>query len=98
MSNKIICFQQIVNIVIGLLDQVFELININDKKNEVDELIENIAILCTKEIIELSKDGFKIKEGLTIQESIEKLAHSKAKSYLSLSSKSIFKFMDMIEM
>lgn len=95
MYNKIISPLQLLNIVGGLLEQIFTLISINDKKNEVDELTENIFILCTKEILE--NTDYKI-SGLTVLESIEKLAHSKAKTYSSLSSKSIFKFMDMIEM
>ena len=35
---------------------------------------------------------------MSISEIIEKIANSKPKDYLSLTNKTIFKFMDMIEM
>jgi hypothetical protein len=37
-------------------------------------------------------------EGYTIDEVIEKIAKSKVKDYKSLTNKSLFKFMDMIDM
>ncbi len=95
MYNKIVTESQLLDIIGVIMSQILDLININEKKNEVDELTENIAILCTKEILE--NTDYKIGE-LTVLETIEKLAHSKAKTYLSLSSKSIFKFMDMVDM
>jgi hypothetical protein len=80
---------------------VVELINKDDKKNEVDELTENIAILYHKDIYN-SNDKLYIDElkinGITILETITLLAKSKSKDYKSLSNKAIFKFMDLIDM
>ena len=94
----------IVKILKNLLEIVMGLIDVNDKKNEVDELTENIAILFNKDLMELltkSEDyvetDFKIKDS-SILEIITKLAKSKSKDYASLSNKAIFKYMDLIEM
>ena len=95
MNNKIITQEQLLNIIVNLITQLLNYIKEDNKKNEVDEITENIAILCTKEIMEI--DTCKIND-MTISENIHTLANSKAKSFPSLSHKSIFKFMDMIEM
>lgn len=87
-----------------LLDTVINMINQTDKKNEVDEITENIAILYNKTIMDdvfnhpdYNEDDFEI-EGDSIVDTITRLAKSKAKDFKSLSNKSIFKFMDLIEM
>jgi hypothetical protein len=81
-----------------------EYINLPDKKFEVDEIAENIAILFNKEIIKTVEEdvGYDKKlyiiNKLTIVELITVFAKSKAKDYRSLSNKSIFKCMDLVEM
>ena len=79
------------------MSKIYIYINQDNKKNEVDELTENIAILYKKELFSGEID-YELIDGMTISEIIENLAHSKSKNYLSLSNKSIFKFMDLIEM
>ena len=75
-----------------------------DKKNEVDELTENVAILFIKDIIDAAEDESDYEEdeleisGKTIEDTIILLAKSKMKDYKSLSNKAIFKYMDLIEM
>jgi hypothetical protein len=97
MNNDIISKDKIINIIRNLMSKIYLYINQDNKKNEVDELIENIAILYKKELFNGEVD-YELIDGLTITEIIENLAHSKSKNYLSLSNKSIFKFMDLIEM
>ena len=81
-----------------------EYINLPDKKFEVDEITENMAILFNKEIIRSVEDSdnydkdLYIINGLNIIELITVFAKSKAKDYKSLSNKSIFKCMDLVEM
>ena len=94
----------IVNILKKLLELVMNLVELNDKKNEVDELTENIAILFNKDIMELLiksqnyiETDYLIND-ISIIETITKLAKSKSKDYVSLSNKAIFKYMDLIEM
>jgi hypothetical protein len=96
--------QNIVIILKDLLETVVSMIDKVDKKNEVDELTENIAILFNKDIIDsvINSEDYDEDEYLvddkTIFDTITTLAKSKAKDYPSLSNKAIFKFMDLVEM
>jgi hypothetical protein len=65
----------------------------------VDEITENVAILYTKEIAETLSDEKCINYigKLILPDFIEVIANSKVKSYKSLTNKTIFKFMDMME-
>ena len=78
------------------LSQLYLLIPVENKKNEVDELTENIALLYKKELYETVK--YDMVDDMTIPQLIDKLAHSKVKDYKSLTNKAVFKFMDLIEM
>ena len=96
MNNNIITKEKIVDITRNLLSQLHTFISLDNKKNEVDELTENIALLYKKELYDTVK--CEPIDGMTINELISKLAHSKVKDYKSLTNKAIFKFMDLIEM
>lgn len=99
MNNGIIDKNQIMVITRNLLEQVYRYISVDDKKNEVDELTETVAILYKKEIYENDDgDDYEQIEGFTIHEVIEKIAKSKVKDYKSLTNKALFKFMDLIDM
>ena len=93
--NKIIPKDKLVSITFNLLEQVWSFIKIDNKKNEVDEIVENIAILYNKDCFDSSRLHI---EGNEFIEIITILANSKSKSYISLSNKTIFKCMDMIDM
>jgi len=96
MNNNIITKEKIVDITRNLLCQLYSLISVDNKKNEVDELTENIALLYKKDLYDAVKYD-KI-DGMTISQVIDKLAHCKSKDYKSFTNKAIFKFMDLIEM
>jgi hypothetical protein len=87
-----------------LLEVVMSMINQTDKKNEVDEITENIAILYKKDIVDAVLDDPDCDEedyevsGDSIADTVTILARSKAKDFKSLSNKSIFKYMDLVEM
>jgi hypothetical protein len=87
-----------------LLKMMSEYIYQPNKKFEVDEITENIAILFNKDIIRFVEDSDDYDEdlyiinGLSIMELITVFAKSKAKDYKSLSNKAIFKCMDLVEM
>jgi len=101
MKNNIISRDKIVKIIENLLNQLLNYINENNKKNEVDEITENISILYSNDLFneDYSENDFNINiNGMNITETIHKLAHSKLKDYKSLTNKSIFKYMDMIDM
>jgi hypothetical protein len=97
MGCGVISKSEIMVITRNLLAKVFEFISIENKRNEVDELTETVAILYKKDIYDDDK-GYELIEGNTINEIVEKIANSKIKDYKSLSNKSLFKFMDLIDM
>jgi hypothetical protein len=99
--NGIIPNIKIISITRNLLAQIYTFISQENKKNEVDELTENIALLYKKELYGDDDDEdaeYELIEGFTVTEIIEKIAHSKVKDYKSLTNKTVFKFMDMIDM
>ena len=82
-----------------LLSQIYKYISEENKKNEVDELTENIALFYKKEFFENEDDvNYELINGYTITEIVERIANSKSKDFKSLTNKAIFKFMDMVEM
>jgi len=97
MLNKIITDDKIIEITRNLLCQLYQFINEDNKKNEVDELTENISILYRKDLYK-KKRVYELIDNMTIPDIISKLAHSKIKDYKSMTNKAIFKFMDLIEM
>ena len=99
MSNGMITNVKIMEITRNLLAQLYAFISQDNKKNEVDELTETVAILYKKELYEDDDgDDYSLIEGLNISEVIDKIANSKVKDYKSLTNKSLFKFMDLIDM
>ena len=99
MNNNIIPKIKIMEITRNLLAQIYSFILVDNKKNEVDELTETVAILYKKEMYEDDEgDEYNQIEGYTISEIIEKIANGKVKDYKSLTNKSLFKFMDLIDM
>jgi hypothetical protein len=97
--NGVIPMLTIINITRNLLSQIYKYISQENKKNEVDELTENVALFYKKEFYE-NEDEFEYEliEGYTITDIIIRIAHSKVKDYKSLTNKTVFKFMDMIDM
>jgi len=97
--NGIIPNLTIINITRNLLFQIYSFISQENKKNEVDELTENIALIYKKEFYaDDDSVEYELINGFTIFEIIKQIAHSKVKDHKSLTNKSIFKFMDMIDM
>jgi hypothetical protein len=95
MLNSIISREVVNNLMVSLFQQIYAFTTIENKKNEVDEIVENIAILYRKDIVE--EFNTIVVDNMTIIELINKFANSKSKNYQSLSNKSIFKFMDLMD-
>jgi hypothetical protein len=98
MGNKVIEKNAIIAITHNLLNQIYTFIAMENKKNEVDELSENVAIFYKRALFEEYDNTYELIDGKTIPQIIEMLARSKVKTYPSLTNKTIFKFMDLIEM
>ena len=94
MINKVIPEEKMIMLLTNLLTQIHAFILVDNKKNEVDELTENVAILYKKELFKNKNQNIEI-NGKTIPNFIDMIANSKAKDYLSITNKTIFKFMDM---
>jgi hypothetical protein len=79
--------------------QMVSLMNVAGKQNEVNELAEIISIIYSKQLVEQGSNGdtnYTI-DGASIADTIKTIATSKPKAYVSLSSKSKFKFMDILD-
>jgi hypothetical protein len=85
--NGVLEPEQIFDIITSLMDMLTEFISIPNKKNEVDEIAENIDILYNKELFEIEEFIQQIKE----------ISEYKIKDYPSLTKKTQFKFMDLID-
>lgn len=96
----VISKDEILSITRNLLAKVYDFISMENKKNEVEELTETIAILYKKDLYENDEHDVSYEkiQGFTISEVVEKIANSKVKDYKSLSNKALFKFMDLIDM
>jgi hypothetical protein len=96
----------------GLIDKLLVLIHMENKNNAVDDIVENIALLFDKEIImeveddddneeivnkcfQLTPDG--IEYSGEIVDFINLLSNCKTTEFKSLTNKSIFKFMDLVD-
>jgi hypothetical protein len=93
----------VIKILINILTSIINMINVIDKKNEIDELTEIVGVLFNKEVLDNSYEKGDEQEELnvlktSIIETISSLAKKKVKDYPSLSNKAIFKYMDLIEM
>ena len=92
----VIAVGKIEELLLQLLDNLNILIKEENKKFVVDEYIEIIFILYNKELF--SNPNVNADNHSKILDIIKHLAGVKVKTYPSLSSKSIFKLMDIVEM
>jgi hypothetical protein len=91
--NGIITREQIVKIIHHLLTQIYVSISLENKKNEVNEMTENLALLLYDKQLLLA--GVEI-DGMTMKAVTERIATCDIKAYKSLTSKVKFKFMDIV--
>ena len=98
--NGVIPPENMINILKELFDTMLSLMVQHDKANEVCELIENISIIYNPKIMQMYEGVLPIVVNPTIGDKtfpqiITHLAGTKMKTYPSLSSKVIFKCMDI---
>lgn len=104
--NGLIEKNKIINIISIMLNQVISYLPLEEKKNVIDELTENIAIFINLELdlnLYLNKDDilnntYLLNNNLNIYDTLYYLAKSKNKQHNGLSSKSIFKYMDILHL
>ena len=93
--SGVLTFDKIEYLVEYMLEKILALIQEKDKVAEVDEYTENVSILFDKDAE--YNESIKI-NNMSIKETVEMLAKTKIKSHPSLSSKCVFKYMDMCGM
>jgi hypothetical protein len=96
MFSGVISKCEIIQITKKMFEKLRVLIDDETKKKETEELTDNITILYQKDFYEDYQK--EVVSGLNINQIIEKLAKSKAKDYKGLTNKTLFKFMDLVEM
>jgi hypothetical protein len=97
MYNKVVSEDTIIQITRDLLEKIFVFISEDNRKSEVDELTENVAILYRKELYPGDGCKYELIQGFTIPQIVEKISKSKVKEYKSLTNKTIFKMCDLID-
>lgn len=100
--NGVIPKSTVVLILVELLKNIMEKINETGNKEIVDELTENVIILYNKDILnsdEIDEDDDEyLIDDENITDTLTKLSEAKVKNYKSLTSKSIFKYMDLLNL
>ena len=93
MKNEIISHDAIINTTLQLQDMTTEFVKIKEKRKHVEELTENIFIIvtCACEIL------YKHDDWETVLVNINRVSEMKTKTYPGVSSKTIFKYMDIID-
>ena len=99
MKIGVIPNRQIVQFLCKLLRKFHEYILIVDKKNETNEICEVVSILFdnTYNYANTTEEDFLV-HGQSVNVYMMSIAKSKVSNYKSLTSKCIFKFMDLLEM
>lgn len=101
--NNILTNTQLVGTLFELTSSLMRMLNEDNKKNEVEELTENISILLDKELLTNYYSSNEDNEEYYIDddniiEVLQTLAKSKTKDFKSMSNKVLFKFMDLFDM
>jgi hypothetical protein len=92
-KNDIIEKKIVVNKIIYLEDLVLKYCDIENKTNEVEEITENLFILVTKSFTGMMNEP----DWEIVINNIKHLAQLKSKEHKSLSSRALFKFMDILD-
>ena len=93
MKKNVIDISEIANIVLYLEDFVLKNIDIENKNYEIEEITENLFLFISLAVNELKL----FVEWENIINNIKRFSQLKTKEHLSISSRSIFKFMDILD-
>jgi len=92
-KNDIINKKVVIDTIIHLEDLVLSYCDIDDKINEIEEITENLFILITKSLTEMKTQ----ENWETVIDNIKLMAQMKTKEHKSVSSRALFKFMDILD-
>ena len=92
MKNEILPKSFVINLIYELQTILFEYIDIPERMYEVEEIMENIFLLITKSYTKSEET-----EWSPILENVQKFSKFKVKEKVSISSRSLFKSMDILD-
>ena len=95
---KLVGKDDIIDLTKHLVSLMNKMINDENKKNEIDEIIENISIIYNKDYITDYGNILIDEKGLSISGLFEKLSNCQINDYNGLTNRSKFKIMDLNEM
>uniref|UniRef100_A0A6C0LSS2 MIF4G domain-containing protein n=1 Tax=viral metagenome TaxID=1070528 RepID=A0A6C0LSS2_9ZZZZ len=93
MKKKLVNTVEFIDIILYLQDLVFSYIDTPNKLNEVEEITENLFILITNSKTEIASET----KWERIVSNLTKCSQLKAKDKPSISSRAIFKYMDVLD-
>ena len=97
MKEGVIEASKIANIIVNLSDKFIEYISKEGMKNQVDEICENLFILIKEGIDTIETDDTLEEVHDKITTFVSDVTSFKTKDYKSFTSKTLFKFMDLVE-
>lgn len=97
MKEGVIEASKVAKIILNLTNKFLENIEIEGMKNQVDEICENLFILIKNGIETIETDGSLDDVHDQITSFVENVITFKTKDYKSFTSKTLFKFMDLVE-
>ena len=92
-KNEIITKKIVIDTIIYLEELVLSYCDIDDKTNEIEEITENLFILITKSLVDMNSHS----TWETVINNIKIIAQMKSKEHKSLSTRALFKYMDILD-
>jgi hypothetical protein len=97
MKEGVIETEKISEIILELSEKFLEYINKDGMKNQADEICENLFILIKDGIETIENDGDEEENYNKIIGFVSETSNLKTRNFKSLTSKTLFKFMDLLE-
>jgi hypothetical protein len=92
-KNDVVEKSKTIEIISYLQDTVFQYVDEENKSNEIEEITENLFIFITSSHKVLNHEA----SWETLIENVRKLAQLKTKEHKSMSSRALFKYMDILD-
>jgi hypothetical protein len=92
-KNEIITKKIVIDTIIYLEELVLSYCDIDDKTNEIEEITENLFILITKSFVDMNSHP----TWENVINNIKNIAQMKSKEHKSLSTRALFKYMDILD-
>jgi hypothetical protein len=99
MRQQVLPKNEVLDLIISIQNKIIENIDAEDKTNWIDEVTENLYILISLVAQDQDTNGGSIEEQvIKIRNNVELCSKFKVKDHKSVSSRAIFKYMDILEL